>query len=235
MPYVVTEGQKVLESGADPESIRGVYDDWDSCRAAITGSTGPRYMKVSSQEEADNILSGKGVVLAPGLYAFTDGNHFGGVGVVIVQMGHDESIEPQVLQEVVTSVNKVFRGAAIPELESDLAVNDALERLGANLAELAAAYAAVVECAPATDVTIVYDNESVGALMQGRGRAKDSAARAIVYRSKQDAEKKQLSMSFKHQPGHRSTWAGRHDLAKYNALADELAARGRDDSNRTDV
>lgn len=100
MPYVVTEGRKVPESGGAPESIRGVYEDWASCFAAITGSTDTRYMKVCSREDAYAILADKGVVLPPGLYAFTDGNSSGGVGVAIVRMGDGQNAEPQVEQRI---------------------------------------------------------------------------------------------------------------------------------------
>jgi ribonuclease HI len=235
MPYVVTEGQKVPRSGGEPVSIRGVYDDWPSCLAAITGSTGPKQMKVSSREEADAILSGKGVVLAPGLYAFTDGNSSGGVGVAIVQMGDDERAKPQALEKVATSVTQVFRGAAMAELESDLVVNDARERLSMHLAEIAAVYVAVSKLPSGTDATIVYDRKAVGAVMEGQSQERDPATRAIVSRSKQVAEDKQLHLSFKFQPGHGSEWAGRHDYAKYNALADELAQEGSDNITTNDV
>ncbi len=225
MPYVVTEGRKVLESGGPPESIRGVYEDWASCLAAITGSIGPIQMKVCSREDANAILDGKGVVLAPGLYAFTDGNSSGGIGVAIVRMGDEQDAEPEVEQRIPTSVHQIFRGSKIPGLESDQAVSDVLQRITMHLSELAAVYVAVDNVPPGTGMTIVYDRESVGSLMQSPARSKKPAG-ALVSESQKLAEEKRLVLTYKHQCAHRSTWAGRHDFVKYNSLADDLAKEG---------
>lgn len=60
MPYVV----------AKPGIARGVYDTWSECWAALDGTKGERrYMQVSSREEGEAILEGRGVVLRPGSYA----------------------------------------------------------------------------------------------------------------------------------------------------------------------
>jgi hypothetical protein len=40
------------------------------------------------------------------------------------------------------------------------------------------------------------------------------------------AEEKQLQLTYLHQPGHRSSRCGRHDLARFNACADLLAGEG---------
>jgi hypothetical protein len=228
MPYVITEGQKVPANGGEPASIRGIYDDWASCLAAITGSIGGKQMKVPTREDAEAILSGKGVVLPPGLYAFTDGNSSGGVGVAIVRMGDDESVEPQVLKKVPTSVAEVFRDAAMPGLESDLAVSAVLRRLTMHLPEIAAVYVAVTKLPSEANATIVYDRKGVDDVMNGTGHEHHPATRAIVSRSKQLAEDKQLRPTYELHPAHGSDTYGRHDYAKFNDLADRLAKQGSD-------
>ena len=70
-----------------PASIRGIYETWDACRAAVSGMAGARYQGVSSRAVAEAMLSGEGLQLEPGLYAFVDGNAMGGIGVVLVEQG----------------------------------------------------------------------------------------------------------------------------------------------------
>jgi hypothetical protein len=76
LPYVI----------AEPESIKGVCETWDECGSKVEGVKGARYQKVHDEAEAQALLKGTGVVLKPDLHVFTDGNHRGGVGVVIVWM-----------------------------------------------------------------------------------------------------------------------------------------------------
>jgi ribonuclease HI len=226
MPYVVTE----------PESIRGVYDSWAECQAKVAGASGVRYQKVKNHEEAEAMLAGAGVVLPPGLYAFPDGNNLGGVGVVIVRVAEDESAETDVVQEIATSVGQIFGGAAFSGLESEPTIADALRRLTNILAEIAGLYAALGELPEGVEVTIVHDYEGVGAFMQeGRWRANDPILRAVVSASQELAERKKLRLRFLHQRGRMSTWAGRHDPARFNALADALAAQGGKASAPKDV
>ena len=68
-----------------PDRIRGIYASWPDCAAAVKGVSGARYQAVGSREQAEAMLRGEGTELEPGLYAFVDGNHLGGVGVVIVE------------------------------------------------------------------------------------------------------------------------------------------------------
>jgi hypothetical protein len=216
---------KVLYVVTEPESVRGAYETWAQCRDAVRGKSGARYMKVRGAEEAEAILFGSGVVLAPGLYAFTDGNTLGGVGVVIVAGGGLEGTEPSVIKEIATSVIFAFRGAGIPALESDVLVVTALRRVRNVLAELAGLYTAVLEVPIGAVVTVVHDYEGVGAFMEeGRWRARDPAVKAVASACRELAHSKSLELTFRHQPGHHSDWAGRHDLARFNARADSLAA-----------
>ena len=214
--YVVTQ----------PESIRGLFETWDACRAAVAGHPGARYQKVASREEAEAMLSGAGVVLPPGLYAFTDGNHLGGVGVVVVRISGDAASDPEVQRELASSVAEVFSGAAIPGLDSDRAVGEELARLRNILAELAGLYAAIGLLPEESEATVVHDYKGVGAWMEHRWKMKDSTVAAVISASRALASSKGLRLRFLHQRGHMSTWAGRHDLARFNGRADVLASQG---------
>jgi ribonuclease HI len=206
-----------------PDSIRGVYHDWPSCQAAVSGVANARYQRVKSREEADALLAGTGVVLAPGFYAFVDGNHLGGVGVVLVEVTSDE---PRVVAEVAASVTNVFAGAGIASLDSARAIRQVLGRLRNVLAELGGLYAALAEAAAGSQLTVIHDFEGVGAWMEGRWRAQDAVVREVVAACQALAREKSLRLTFLHQPGHRSSWVGRHDLARFNARADALAVKG---------
>jgi hypothetical protein len=67
---------------SEPHSTRGIYDTWSECQGAVSGVPGARYQSVATREKAEAMLEGRGVVLPPGMYAFTDGNAKGGVGIV---------------------------------------------------------------------------------------------------------------------------------------------------------
>src|SRR5207244_1028966 len=70
--------------------IRGIYRTWPECEAKVKGVRGARYQAVASREQAEAMLRGEGTALTPGVWAFVDGNHLGGVGVVVVQKTDDE-------------------------------------------------------------------------------------------------------------------------------------------------
>jgi hypothetical protein len=214
---------------AQPEIARGVYDSWDACWAALDGNKGERsYMEVSSREEAEAILDGRGVVLEPGSYAFTDGNGQGGVGVVLVGV-HEGDEKPVSVSEIATSVAEVFRASTIVDLDSDESIGVALARQKNILAEMAALYLALGEFPEGAESTIVHDFVGVGNWMDGLSKPpKDPALKALVAACLDLCERKKLVPTFLHQPGHRSDWAGRHDLARFNKRADELAREGAD-------
>ena len=217
MPYVI----------AKPEVARGIYDSWDQCWAALDGTKGERrYMEVSSREEGEAILDGYGVVLKAGSYAFTDGNGLGGVGVVLVGMDDDDN-EPVTVNEIPTSVAGVFRGSVIPGLDSDESISEALARQKNILAEMAALFLALRELPEEAEVTIVHDYVGVGSWMEGDSKPpKDPALKAVIAACVDLRDGKGLRLTFLHQPSHRSDWAGRHDLARFNRRADELATEG---------
>jgi ribonuclease H-related protein len=214
--YVVTE----------PDRIRGVYDTWRDCEAAVKGVRGARYQAVASREQADAMLRGEGTALTPGLWAFVDGNHLGGVGVVIVRKlaGEDESI----VEAGGFTVVEVLAGAGIPLLGSTKMIGDALGRLRNILAELAALYLALTLLPEGSEATIVHDYEGVGAWMEGRWKARDPVVAAVVETCRALIERRRLRVAYRHQRGHQAAWAGRDDFAQYNAKADALATEAGD-------
>ena len=216
MPYVITE----------PESIKGVCETWDECRSKVEGVKGARYQKVHDEAEAHALLEGTGVVLKPGLHVFTDGNHRGGVGVVIVWMSENPSDDPTAVAEIATSVGRIFYGGVVPALGSEEEVEVALEKSRHVLAELGGLYLALWQAPANSAITIVHDYEGVASWMTGKWKANETVVRAIVDGCKQIVEDKRLDLSFQWQKGHTSSWAGRHDLARFNARADALATVG---------
>jgi ribonuclease HI len=215
LPYVITE----------PESIKGVCETWDECRSKVVGVKGAKYQKVHDEAEAQALLKGTGVVLNPGLHVFTDGNDRGGVGVVIVWMSQDPSDDPIVVAEIATSVGRIFYGGVVAALASEQDVDAALQKSRNVLAELGGLYLALWQAPDNSAMTIVHDYEGVASWMTGKWKAKEPVVRAIVDVSKQIEEDKRLDLSFLWQRGHTSSWAGRHDLARFNARADALATR----------
>ncbi len=206
-----------------PETRRGIYDTWDACKAAVHGVAGARYQSVASREEAEAILNGDGVTLSPGLYAFVDGDHRGGIGVVLVRKSADGSVG--VLSEISTSVHEVFDSAGIETLESPDAVNEALTRIRNVLAEMGGLCAAIGRVPAGAAVTVVHDYEGIGAWLTGRWRTKDPTVTRIVEACRNRITERRLTVTFQHQRGHQSTYAGTNEFAEYNRRADALASR----------
>lgn len=75
--------------------------------------------------------------------------------------------------------------------------------------------------------TIVHDWVGVADWLEERvRRSKDPVISQIVSVAVSLRREKGLRLDFHRQPGHRSAWAGRHDFAAFNKLADELADEG---------
>jgi ribonuclease HI len=208
--YVVTQ----------PERIRGIYDSWATCSAAVKGVSGARYQAVGSREQAEAMLRGEGGELEPGLYAFVDGNHLGGVGVVIVRQADGD---PEVVEALGLTVAEVFAGAGVRSLSTQAAIAAALDRLRNVLAELAALHLALRLVPEGAAVTVVHDYEGVGAWLEGRWRAKDPLVAEVVAACRDVITRRRLTTAFRRQRGHSAAWAGRDDFAHYNARADALA------------
>jgi ribonuclease HI len=214
--YVITE----------PESIKGIYNTWDECKSKVDGVKGAKYQKVHDLAQAKALVQGEGIVLTPGLHVFTDGNHRGGVGVVIVWQSENRNDTPIVVAEIATSVGRVFYGGLIPELGTDEEVQAALQKSKNVLAELGGLYLALWQAPAKATLTIVHDYEGVASWMTGKWKATEPVVKAIIRASKKLVDEKRLVVSFQWQKGHTSFWAGRHDLARFNGRADELATRG---------
>ncbi len=203
-----------------PESIRGIYATWPECKAAVSGIPGARYQAVSSRETAEAMLRGEAIRLAPGTYAFVDGNHMGGIGVVLVEQGGGG---PLAVREVGTTVYAVFRQAGIPGLDARPQVTAAVNRLRNVLAELGALYLALELAPPGTALTVVHDYEGVGAWLERRWKARDPLVAEVVEACRRRIAERRLTVTYRQQAGHEATFAGQNDFAAYNARADALA------------
>ena len=216
--YVVTE----------PPNIRGIYSTWPECEAKVKGVRGARFQAVASREQAEKMLRGEATALTPGLWAFVDGNHLGGVGVVIVEKVGDE--QESVVEQGGYTVREVLAGAHVPLLASKQEINDALSRLRNVLAELTALLLALTLVPEGAEVTVVHDYEGVGAWMENRWKARDPVVAALVAACRARIEARRLRVRYRHQRGHAASWAGRDDFAHYNGKADALATEAGDRS-----
>ena len=203
-----------------PPSIRGIYDTWDACRAAVSGVAGARYQGVASRAVAEAMLRGEGLQLEPGAYAFVDGNAMGGIGVVLVEQ---REAGPASVRELATTVYDVFGRAGLPSLDARAKITAATDSLRNILAELGGLYAALEEIPTGSAVTVVHDYEGVGAWLEGRWKAKHPIVADVVAACRALVGARRLRVRFRHQRGHESTFAGRNDFAAYNARADQLA------------
>lgn len=167
-------------------------------------------------------------MLSPGLHVFTDGNHHGGVGVVVVWMPDEPSADPIVVTEIATSVGQVFSRNVIPGLGDDGAVDAALKKARYVLAELGGLYLALWQAPEGAQLTIIHDYKGVADWMEERSKAKDPIVKAVVGACRDIRDSNRLRLTFTWQRGHTSQWAGRHDLARFNSRADSLATLGGD-------
>jgi hypothetical protein len=166
------------------------------------------------------MLSGEGLQLEPGLYAFVDGNAMGGIGVVLVEQ---RDAGPAKTRELATTVYDVFAPAGIPGLDTRSKITAATDALQNIIAELGALYAALREAPRGSALTVVHDYEGVGAWLEGRWKTKNPLVAELVAACRALIETRGLRVRFRHQRGHESTFAGRNDFARYNGRADKLA------------
>jgi hypothetical protein len=181
-------------------------------------------MKVYGVQGAEAILNGPGVVLSPGLHAFTDGNAPGGVGLVLVEGPRDDDDPPRT--EIATSVREIFLRSGREGLDTEADMENLLSHGASAVAEMAAVYRALSEVSPGAEVTIVSDYDGVAKLMGGVAKPKKPFMKQLVAASLALAREKGLRARYVHHPGHRSSWCGRHDLALFNQCADALATEG---------
>ncbi len=83
---------------------------------------------------------------------------------------------------------------------------------------------------PTAKVTIVHDYAHFRRWMEDEKLAWDSTMREVVSSAQGLVKTRELELTYLLQPGHRSDWAGRHDLARFNRCADQLATQGAADS-----
>ena len=130
------------------------------------------------------------------------------------------------MTEIATSVGRIFYGRLIAALGNDDEVQAALEKSRNVLAELGGLYLALWQAPTNAKLTIVHDYEGIASWMTGKWKANEPVVKAIVDACKEIVEQKGLDLQFQWQKGHTSSWAGRHDLARFNGRADELATAG---------
>lgn len=184
-----------------PEHARGIYESWPACEAQVKGVAGARYQKARSSAEAEALLNGEAVRVPDGVFAFVDGNHQGGVGVVLVHRQGTRVIT----KEIRTTVAQLFP-AGVPspgDPTQPLIPAAALLAELRNIAgELAALYQALLAVKPGTTLTIVHDYAGLGGWMTGRWKAEHPSVRALLQCCREIATARQLTLTFRHQPGH---------------------------------
>jgi ribonuclease HI len=167
------------------------------------------------------LLNAEEVRLDQGRYAFIDGNGLGGIGVVFVnQDGPIRSVQMHS-----TTVQEVLTAAAASGLVdlSPITIAEVCSHIRNGHAEISALFAALLEVPPHTRLTVVYDFKPIGGFFCGELKAKKTWFAAVVTACQRIAESKQLTLTFRYQPAHASRWAGRHEYAVFNTLADKLA------------
>ena len=198
-----------------PEEKKGIYRSWEDCLTAVHGVKGAKYLSVKSPEEANRILNDEKASFEPGTYAFVDGNHFGGIGCVLVQVARSGK---ETIKEIKKTVLEVFS-----DMWSELEISAELARIRQILAELGGLKLAVESLNKGTSVTIVHDYTGIAEWMERRWKIKDPAVFKIVEDIRSKVEEKKLKLRFKHQDSHIPGIGGRNPFREYNELADRLA------------
>ena len=172
------------------------------------------------------MLRGEGTALTPGLWAFVDGNHLGGVGVVIVRKTDEE--QESIVEQGGYTVVEVLAGAGIPSSRRRKRSTTRSAACATCSPSSPGLYLALTLVPEGSSVTIVHDYEGIGAWMEGRWKARDPIVAAVIGAGRALIERRRLTVTFRHQRGHQSAWAGRDDFAHYNAKADALATEAGD-------
>ncbi len=206
----------------EPPSIRGVYDTWPECEAKVKGCPGAKFQKVATRDHAASMLAGEKQTLPPGLYAALDGNHLGGIGVVLVNQV-DATVQTR--QELFTTLAAVFPDGIPAEDGTTFSAAEALASIRNVAAELGAAAFALRHIPYGQAVTLVHDYEGVGAWLCGRWRAKDPIVKALVNAIRRAISLANLTVTFRHQRGHQVDRMGLDPLVQANQQADALATR----------
>jgi len=207
-----------------PESIRGICATWEECQAKIFGVSSAKFQKVPHEQAARAMLSGETDRLSAGTFAFTDGNHRGGIGIVFVHRAPDGKTARR---EVSTTLAEVFPEGITLADGGAVSPADMLARIRNIATELAAAYVAVSTVKPNTRLTIVYDYEGVGAWLREEDpwKIKDPIVASLIQRIKTRARDAGLSLGFRHLRGHQADRLLLSEWIQENRRADALATQ----------
>ncbi len=209
----------------EPLEHRGIYATWPECEAKVKGVGGAKFQKVATLEQAEALLNGDVPTMGDGTYAFIDGNHLGGIGVVLVHQKNGQTVT----KEIATTVAAVLpSGVPIPGDLGGLAPLFAGQLLSAikNIAaEMVALYQAIVAVKPGTSLTVVHDYAGVGAWMDKRWKMRDPHVIALAAHCHAASQARNLRLSFHYLKGHQGDATGRNPWVQYNRRADELATR----------
>jgi ribonuclease HI len=203
-----------------PASIRGIYTTWPECEAKVRGISGAKFQKAPSREQAESMLAGEKKTLPPGHYAVVDGNHRGGIGVVLI---HQVDAARQTQEDLSTTLAAVFPDGIPSEDALTFSTAEALASIHNVAAELGAAYLALQRVPAAQAVTLVHDHEGVGAWLTGSWRTKDPVVRALVEAIRTTVARRQLRVTYQLQRGHQADRMGLDPLVQANQKADALA------------
>ncbi len=205
-----------------PASIRGIYSTWPECESKVKGTAGATFQKAATREQAESLLAGETHVLPPGRFAVLDGNHLGGIGVVLL---HQVDATVQTQQALFTTLAAVFPAGIPAEDGTSFSATEALASIRNVAAELGAAYAALQHIPFGETVTLVHDYEGVGAWLCGRWRVKDPIVRALMYAIRRMIACSNLTVTCRHQRGHQADRLGLDPLIQANRQADVLATQ----------
>ena len=114
-----------------PASV-GIYATWPECAAAVRGVSGARYQAVTSR--AGRGHAPRRARRRRGRYAFVDGNHMGGIGVVLVETDADADAPARFARWPRRSTRSSARPGS--SLDTRAKITDAANRLRNVLAEL---------------------------------------------------------------------------------------------------
>jgi ribonuclease HI len=204
-----------------PECARGIYATWPECEARIKGVPGARFQKAATREDARALLAGETRALAPGLYAIVDGNHHGGIGLVLLDQ-QDGTAPTQ--REFSTTLAAVFPEGIPVSDGAPIPAEQALGAIRNVAAELGALAFALRHVPVGATVTVVHDYQGVGEWMEGRWRTKDAIVAALVAECRRLVALCDLQVSYQHQAGHQADRLGLDPLIQANRKADALAA-----------
>lgn len=202
-----------------PESIARLYATWPEVEARVRGVPGSKHQKALSREEALQLLAGTPRAIEEGTYAF-DGNHLGGVGVVLVHRRADGTTRTKEIGRRVADIYP--EGIRLDDGET-VSAEEALGTLRNIAAELAAADLACASMHPGTALGLVFDYRGIGAWLEGRWKTKDPIVRALVAGIHERIAERALRVTYQHQRGHQGDGLGLNEFVQFNRRADALA------------